>query len=416
MPLPGGLGPQSPLKFVLPAMIDADGVVPPVCQFVSNAAAPQVTNYALLAGVGFVLASALSPQGPAQSAEYQHGSHAQQTHVAEAAKTAVFPSVRPAVVLPSTIALTQGAPQLADFSLQAQVYKPSPATQGKVPALASAPPQILTGQYPIQPPALVWSPVSATVIVPNPIAAFFSVPQQRYADSTATLTSPLVSGNTPRLIPQVSGSQVDPSQIAPQVWASVATPPAGVSGKLGTYVTGSPQADPSQLAAQVVPTSPGVVGAVSSAEYKSGTHALALASAEAGKTQIWQSAPAPVAVLTGRVPPPISAAPQDADLSISGWSLDSSAGAFGPVPALVQGSQTDPSQIAAQVWASVVTPPPAVQSARPFFVATAQTDPSLVGHRKLIQVNSRPRSGVRSSRRRRFSALRCVRIRPFRRK
>lgn len=293
--------------------------------FVSNTTTPQIADYGLAAGFALIIASAVTPQGQANAAEYQFGTHAQAIHSAEGVKSAVFESVP---TPPATVST-----QLGTF-----IGNAGQADHGQLAAR-------------------LWPAAAPAAITPNPTAPFFSVPPQ--SEDRAT-----------RLI-----------------WPAQPAPFQGVIG---------------------------------SAEYHFGTHAVATHLAEGAKSVVFKSATPPPVVVTGPVPKPLWGTQENVDLSISGWTasftlapqpsgsatiavlpqvedrpiarvwtsvragqrtpviarISASPQAVdltqqglivapsvqpppvGPVPPLAYGvPQTDTTQIPAQVWSSVPTPP-----------------------------------------------------------
>lgn len=280
------------------------GSTSPLAAFVSNAATPQIADYSLIAGIGFFLASAITPQGQANASEYQFGTHAQAIHQAEAVKSDIWGSARtPPTPAAAPLRSIWAPPQLVDLTQQPLVWE-----------------SLFTGKTPTVPP--------------------------------------LTANGLP---------QADPSQMAANVWKSVAAP-AVAPGPVPKIVLAS-QDDTSQIAAQVIASAISPQGQANAAEFTFGLHAQALHQAENVKSFIVPAAsapPAPPAPLPLRS---IWASAQQADpTQIAGnvWESQPAAPPVGPIPALTVGGipQADPSQISAKVW-NPSGPPPATSAPLP---------------------------------------------------
>jgi hypothetical protein len=258
--LPGGHAPNRVTEFVAPNPIFSSSQLPNGCAFVSNANAPQIANYALVAGIGFFVASAVTPQGQANAAEYTFGTHAQAIHQAEGAKSSVWKSVPtpPVAVQPSPLRFIFASQEPVDLSIGAWVVGGTQANQGPVPPTILTLPQDTT-----QLAAQIWkSQPAAVVITPNPIATFFSVPPQTEDRQTRAVWQSLRAGQTPPVITSfyAAPQQVDLTQQG-VIIASVRTPPA--VGPVPPITIGTPQTDPSQIAPRVWPsvvTPPAIAG------------------------------------------------------------------------------------------------------------------------------------------------------------
>lgn len=254
---PGGHAPNLATEFATQNPIFSSSQLPNGCAFVSNAGAPQIADYGLIAGLGFFLASAVTPQGQANAAEYTFGTHAQAIHQAEAVKSRIWGSVRtpPAAASAAPLRSIWASPESIDLSIGGWVVGGTQVNQGPVPPTILAAPQDTT-----QIAAQVWkSQPAAAVVTPNPVATFFSVPPQTEDRPARAVWQSLRAGQTPPIIasfyaaPQsadltqqgiiiksaqtppaigpvppitVGTPQTDPSQVAPQIWSSAQTPPA----------------------------------------------------------------------------------------------------------------------------------------------------------------------------------------------
>jgi hypothetical protein len=292
--LPGGHAPNRVTEFVAPNPIFSSSQLPNGGAFISNANTPQIADYFLVAGLGFFLASAVTPQGQANAAEYTFGLHAQAIHQAEAVKSSVWKSVPtpPAAAQPVPQRFIWSAPQSIDLTLQGRIQpsaatppaaaQPAPlrlifasqealdlsigawvvggtqANQGPVPL-----PAITLPQDPTQLAAQIWkSQPAAAVITPNPIATFFSIPPQTEERPTRAVWQSLRAGQTPPVITSfyAAPQQIDLTQQS-VVIVSARTPPA--IGPVPPITIGTPQADPSQIAPRVWPsvvTPPAIAG------------------------------------------------------------------------------------------------------------------------------------------------------------
>jgi hypothetical protein len=247
------------------------GAAPPVAtcpRFASNAFAPQI-DVGLAAGFAVLFAVGLASSNTAQAAEYQFGLHAAAIYESQfkgaiwgpPRGTAVVPkplgvfiqapeqaySNAPSWVLasirgarPQPIILTLGAPQAVDLTLQAAIFKPSPAPQGRTPPFVTGYPQADRAQTPAQ----LFPSLRAPPVVPNPIAGFVTTLPQFEERTSATIYCSLRSGQTPPRITMIVGSpQSDLPQIPATVWAAARTPTvvAGVAAKF--LVTGPQNED-----------------------------------------------------------------------------------------------------------------------------------------------------------------------------
>lgn len=259
--LPGGHGPNRATEFATQKPLFADGGFgTQLGSFVSNAAMPQIANYGLVAGFTLVIASAVTPQGQANASEYQFGLHAQALHQAEAVKSRVWGSVRTPPAAASAVPLRPiwASPEQVDLSISGWVVGGTRANQGPVP-----PTTLTLPQDPTHIAAQIWKSQPAVVVItPNPAASFFSVPPQFEERPTRAVWQSLRAG---QLTPVITSFYAAPQQadLTQQgvVVPSAITPPA--VGLVPPLTRGSPQADPSQPAAQVwksVATPPAIVG------------------------------------------------------------------------------------------------------------------------------------------------------------
>lgn len=247
MPLQQGPGPR-PNWTPTPPLITAGQVFGPLGSFVTNANAPQVANYALVAGIGFFIASAVAPQGQVNAAQYTFGLHAQAIHQAEGAKTSVWKSVpTPPAAAPQSapLRLVFTSQEPLDLSISSWVIGGTQANQGPVPA-----PIITLPQDPTQPAAQIWKSQPAVVVaIPSQLATFFSTPPQSEERSTRAIWQSLQAGQAPPTgaVPPITRGvpQTDPSQLAPQIWKSVATPPAVLGVTVWPTLVAPPQFDTS---------------------------------------------------------------------------------------------------------------------------------------------------------------------------
>src|SRR5260221_7443799 len=194
MPLQHGPGPK-PFWAPTPPQITLGALTGQLGAFVSNTTTPQVANYSLLAGFALVIASAVTPQGQANAAEYQYGTHAQAIAQAENVKSSIRSSLRTPQAAPTPAPLRSiwAAPESIDLSISGWAVGGTQANQGPVP------PSILIGQVdPSQLQPQVWKAVAA--VAPRPVATFFSCPPQTEDRPTQIIWPSLVPGKTPPVI------------------------------------------------------------------------------------------------------------------------------------------------------------------------------------------------------------------------
>lgn len=215
-------------------------------------AQPQADTNQLAASVW---ASAVTPQGSTTSAEYRFGSHALALYGAEALKSKTWPALR----------------------------TPPPILTGAVPKSVIVPPQVDPTQIAalVQPSLRTPPTVAPGITTP----AFFLQPQ------------------------------VDPTQLQGKVWVSVPTPAVITTGLVRPLVLAAAQMPP-QLAGTAWASSITPQGSSTSAEYRFGSHALALHGAESVKSRLFQAMPTPPAILGVTVSPVPSVLPQ-ADTSVN---------------------------------------------------------------------------------------------------
>lgn len=205
-----------------------------------------------------------------------------------------------------------GTQEALDLSISGWTVGGTQANQGPVP------PSILIGQIdPSQLQPQVWRSVATPPqAIPNPVAAFFSIPPQTEDRPTQTVWRSLVAGKTPPVIPTLwaAPQQVDFTQQA------LFTKPGLPTGPVPPITSGVPQTDPGQIA-----------------------------------PNLWKSVATPP-VAPG--PPRFVWGTQEShDLSIGAWAVGGTQALQGPVPATLLASQENPSQIPAVIWKSAVTPP-----------------------------------------------------------
>lgn len=300
----------------------------PVCTFVTNAAAPQLADYAIAIGIGFFCASALNPQH-ANAALPAHFTVSQQTYV----------DVQPFVTPP--LAVNQGATSSAEYVHGTHVLVLADAENRKTwiqPSLVGHPPkpspQIIVGQQSYVDSLGQVFVAQFKGTTPKPSQQLI-VGQQSYQDSPALISTPLVKGATPNPAP-IKIALEQAYQNPPAVQINAATK-AVLTGPVIPILAGSPPQFDYTLQAVITASATNPQGISGSSEYIVGTHALALADAEGHKTQVFPSA-RQAAVLTGNLISRITASPQSFDhtlpaqlfqpLVVTGWiSTQVSAGA-----------------------------------------------------------------------------------------
>lgn len=325
-------------------------------------------------------------------------------------------------------------PESVDLSIEGWHRGTSLLAQGAVPALTGARQDVTD---PIQ--GSVWPPARtqpvASSAVPATIYAAPSDTSQLAAQVWRTATTQPVSGVIPAFtlaapelvdlgiegwhrgvsllaqggVPQLIAAYSIPDiKQTANIWPSVRTPPAAASGDIVKPIFAAPQYPPYVAAvtwdAATSPQGPG-----SSAEFRFGSHAVALYAAEARKSRLFgggQPAPlvsgdlgtfvraapqlvdltlqariVPAAItqpVQGAVPVMTRGAPQTVDLTQQGWirsttPFGSAPLAQGAVPPLVLGGQPqyNTTQIAAQVWSQLksgAVPPPAPPNLHRLFI------------------------------------------------
>jgi len=310
-----------------------------VCTFVS--AGPKVADYSLVVGLGFFLASTVTPQGQANASEYQFGTHAQAIHQAEGVKSKVYGSVRtPPVVASSLVKFVQGEQQryIDPFTGSVWTSQVSGAKPRTIPQLSAAP---------------------------------------QFADLTiqAVFVDPITSGPTVRQF--VGGPlQVDLTQ-----QALFSKPPAQRQGAVPPITRAAPQADPSQIAAQVqtsqlaAPIVPNPIASFFSippqteerptrqvwSSQRAGQRPPVICSIFCGP-QLYDFTQQALFVRSSLAPVVVSyafrsiyGAPQLIDLTRQGWILGTAPTRQGRVRLSLWASQTDPSQIGARTFLPIVS-------------------------------------------------------------
>jgi len=274
MPFQQGPGPRPYWRPVSP-QITAGPNIGPLGSFVFNSNAPQLADYGLIAGFAFVVASAVTPQGQANAAEYSFGTHAQAIYQAEGAKSNIWGSARtpPALSVAVPLRSIWASPESVDLSISGWAVGGTQANQGPVPPTiftrqddprqgsalvwksAFTPPAIpgVLGKFvsasqtdPTQLAAQIQQALVAAPIVANPTAEFFSIPPQNEYRPTSIVWRSVVTGQRPSVPPFIAGaSQTDPSQLAPQIQPALLAAPVILGASVTPIATVPPQFDPS---------------------------------------------------------------------------------------------------------------------------------------------------------------------------
>jgi len=163
--------------------------------------------------------------------------------------TAQLAGQTPPVILALTV-----PPQTDPTQIQGQLFKPLIIGQGPVPAPTSGAPQA----DPTQVPAQLFKALPAPPIIPNPIAAFFSIPPQFEERPTRALFPSVVAGQTPPVISQLYAA---PLQQDLTIQPLIIPPSLYVSYAMKTITAGPQLLDLTQQAVFVKP-SPGYQGQV----------------------------------------------------------------------------------------------------------------------------------------------------------
>lgn len=341
--------------------------------FVSNASAPQIDTWLAAGCAALFTVGALASSNTAQGAEYQFGTHAAAIYESQF-KGAIWgpaaggapppkslgafvkapeqaytnaPSWVLASVLgatPQPIALIVGGPQSVDLTLQGDLVEPLVSPQGRPLTQFSVAPQADT----TQPPALVFAAALVPVVAP-PVPARLALAAPQTVDLTlaASIFSPQagIQGRTP---PTIVAS---PQAIDLTVQGWIETPQLTQQGRVPTLTIGGPQSDPSQIAAQFFGVQPAAVVASYAVRSVSAAPQSADLTVQAS---IFKPQPAG----QGPTPALIVAAPKDDQTQPQALLSMSRAGQTPPHIATLQGApQADTTQIPAQVFPSLRTPP-----------------------------------------------------------
>lgn len=247
--------------------------------FISNASWPQLANYAIVAGIGFFCASLSSPPATAQpvanviiaapqaidltppsfilpsvvggnvtanAQEYRHGTHAVAVQNAENVKSAVWRvSVTPPVASYAIPPIVNGAAQRDEQVIAAKVFPSAQAaapTPNPIAAFFATLPQ-----NEFQPQAVIIASQPAAAAVAARVIAPVIGLQQAYSDVLPAAIMPsLVGGKVTANVQEYRhGTHAQATHEAErtksQLWPSLPTPPAGVSGELPPLISAAPQ-------------------------------------------------------------------------------------------------------------------------------------------------------------------------------
>lgn len=215
--------------------------------------------------------------------------------------------------------MVSGSQENLDLGIEGWHRGTSLLAQGLVPLMIVAAAQF----NPQQVQAQIFKPQPAAPVVTTALGTFVSGSQQRYVDSISQVFASVTAGGTPT---------------APE------------------WVYGSPQFDPSQLAAFVFESQPAAPAAASPV-----TRFFSALPVEASQpaSQIWRAAITPPA--PGLISKFLQAAPELIDLGIEGWHRGPSlsggvVGISGDFVKPVFASPQLPPYISSVTWASVVSP------------------------------------------------------------
>ena len=254
--------PKAACTYFIAAPAGAELPQPQVWHALAGGAKPRVPSWTAVGGqdptqlapqLWAAAAQAPAVPGCVPGAEYQFGTHSAALATAEAAKTRIWGSVAKPPVPPASGAFFTAAPQ----------WVPDLAPRFTAPLLGATPrcgALALVGQQAYaDPQPWVTSPLVAGHTARA--AAFFAAPEQAYTNPPSTLRAPLTAGHTPAVLAAITAGEQ-------------------------AYTNPPPRFTPSAVA----PLAPSVPGSVPGAEYQFGTHARALADAEARKSQVWAAA------------------------------------------------------------------------------------------------------------------------------
>lgn len=403
MALPGGKGPQSPLKFVVDSGPFAEGSglpTGPVLPTITGA--PQDADLSIdgwhrgtsllkqgILGAVILLAPQFDPSLQLQAKVFPSARTApvtgsfvsapQQQYVDSTAR------LSPVAVAGSKPASSQnafGAPQFVDLTLQGFVQ----SSARTPPVVSSAAKVVFGSQENLDLGIEGWSRAPSLLnqgIVP-PFTRTDPQPDSTQIAKVfaASTTPPVTSGNLGSYL-RAAPEQID---LGIEAWhrhpaerhVLVVT-----TGLVPQSILAQPQADTSQIAASIWTSAVTPSGSTNSAEYRWGGHAIATHLAEAQKSDLWLSVRTPPATLTGPVPPLVLAPPQ-ADSSQRAAIVQPSLRtppAITPNPIAASffvPPQIDPTQLAARIFPSVATPPTILTGfVRPMVLVAPQTPPQL---------------------------------------
>lgn len=274
------------------------------------------------------------------------------------------------------IAMFSVFPQVADLSINGWIAEPAPKAQGAVPKYISVAPQ-----FPEQRLAQIYRPATAPVVA-SAVPKYQFVGQQVTAPIQPSIAKASVAGQTPPVIPRIySGPQrYDVAQ--PVITLTAVTPPVVSTPLLLPMVQSAPQvadlsisgwiSEPAPLAQGAVPqyikADPQTISNIVAQVWGPAAAPTTTPSPVANyliaqgqqyqnlQGQIFSPSATPPAVATQLLGAFSQAAPQVADLSISGWIVEPAPLAQGAVPPYQWAAQQPYRHVDASIWKSAVAP------------------------------------------------------------
>lgn len=278
------------------------------------------------------------------------------------------------------------APQNVDLTVQGLIWDPFPGPAKPTVMPFVVPPQADTTQIPAQ----FFPSVRTPPIIPNPIAGFFTTLPQFEERVTQIVWPSKTAGQLPPRISQIFASpQADPSQLGTQFYAAKIGPPIIPNPVAAFFVTlpqfeervtqvvwqslragqlpprigpifGAPQADPTQVPAQIF--EPLISGTTTPRFLMAGPQLYDATQQALILNPINQRVPSCPLQL-------IVTVPQSVDLTIQGWVIGTAPGRFAKVPPIISGAP-QLVDLTLQGWTHATAPgrqagvPPLVQTAR----------------------------------------------------
>lgn len=251
---------------------------------------------------------------------FSFGGHATALYNAEAAKSQVWKPARASALAGALLGAFIATPQQAYGDVAARIFAPAVSghTSRVLPAVRLSPQSVDLSLQPFfdapQVGLISGTALSASYLFGTHAATLYNAEAQKARVWSSAAGSTVVTGKLGQWMTS-AGQLIDltlqpffdapqPLGALPRIAAQLRVAPQAVDLSLQPFFDGPQPA-------------PGVVsGPAPTAQYQFGTHAVALYNAEAEKTRIWSSIPAPTSVTTGILGQWTTSAPQAADLSL----------------------------------------------------------------------------------------------------